>query len=128
MRRSTVIPTLLMLPLLAGCEGLFGARDCTLIGCMNGLSIELTDIPPGPLKLEVVLPGGETQIMTCAQHTCPPYFFVPDVRPDEVTLRVITDAGIRTETMRPQWSRTQPNGRGCDPVCWEGSVTMRAVP
>jgi hypothetical protein len=127
-RQRTLILALLTLPLLAACEGPFNVRDCTLIGCRSGLAIELTDIPPGPLTLEVVLSGSQTQTLTCAQHTCPPYFFVPDVRPDEVTLRITTTAGTLTETMRPAWSRSQPNGPGCGPVCWEAKVTMSAVP
>jgi hypothetical protein len=126
MRGSRAVLLLFLLPLLASCEAIFSPRACTLIGCTDGLSVQLVDLPVGAYALEVLLPGGEIRTFECAQASaCPAQLFFPGVAAEEITLRMTTEAGVRTETRRPVYSKLRPNGRGCPPVCWQAEMTMR---
>jgi hypothetical protein len=126
MRGSRAVLLLFFLPLLASCEAIFSPRACTLIGCTDGLTVQMVDLPVGACTLEVLLPGGEIRTFECAQASAfPAHLFVPGVAAEEITLRVTTEAGVRTETGRPVYSKLRPNGRGCPPVCWQAEVTMR---
>lgn len=128
MRRSWLLLLLLLLPLLAGCESIFAPRACTLIGCTDGLGVQLVDLPAGGYVLEVVLPGGATHTQECTHEThCPTQVFFEGVTAEEFTLRLTTAAGTRSEQQRAVYSRHRPNGRGCPPVCWQAEVTMRAT-
>jgi hypothetical protein len=125
MRGSWLV--LLLVPILASCEGILPPRSCTLIGCSDGLSVQLVDLPPGAYTLEVVLTGGETHTVECAQASdCPTHVFFPGVTAEELTLRLTTTTGSRVEVHPVVYTRQQPNGRSCPPVCWQAELTMRA--
>jgi len=128
MRGSRVALLLLLLPLFAGCDGISVPRSCTLIGCTHGLSVELIDLPDGPYTLEVLLPGGERHTFECGQaSTCPTRVYFSTVTDEDVTLRLSTAAGTRTETQRAVYTSHRPNGRRCQPVCWQADLKMRAL-
>jgi hypothetical protein len=111
--------------LLTSCSSLLDPRVCTQIGCADGIGVELIGLPAGPYTLELVLPSGEVHIVECPDSAqCPPAF-VEGIRADEVVLRLTSAEGTQVETMNPVYTRHQPNGRGCPPICWQALVTMQ---
>lgn len=111
--------------LLSGCNGLL-PTDCTLIDCDDGLSVELAAIPTGTYQVEVLLPTGEIHAAECPDTSrCGPgIFFFSGVTAAEVTIRVTTEAGTRSETVRPRYLESRPNGPGCPPLCRQARVTV----
>lgn len=109
--------------LLAGCNP-FGA--CTLIGCHNGLSVEFERPPAGAFRIEASVPGDPTQytIACTSAAACFPMF--PDLVAEQVTIRLITQEGTRTQEFRPRYQDVHPNGRRCGPACRQATVTFPA--
>jgi len=103
--------------------------DCTLIGCSDALSVEITD--PGSERYQVVLlvEGEEvaTREVDCAGPSgCRAYF---EETPAEVTIRIEAADGTAVEhEVRPTYEPQYPNGRRCDcePVCHQASVALGA--
>jgi hypothetical protein len=111
--------------LLASCNPL--TQSCTLIGCHDGLVVELGSTTTGPIRVEAwselrIAP----QVFECAAgDPCPSAVF-PDFQGHNVTVRVTTAAGVRTQEFtgvayEPQY----PNGRRCGAACEQAIVTVQ---
>jgi hypothetical protein len=110
--------------LLASCNTLTTA--CTLIGCEDGLMVNLEGTPPGAYRVEAwseikVNP----RVFECgAGETCQPVFF-PLFTGENVTVRVTTAAGTRTlKFTGVEYESLYPNGRRCGAACQQASVTV----
>ena len=102
-------------------------RACTLIGCLNTLTVEVQNAPPGPITVQAVPIGTPDTVHTA---TCPgdggctnAVYFV-DFAPVHVHLKVITIAGTREWDVRPSFLTSQPNGPGCPEICRSGTVRL----
>lgn len=127
MRYLPVTFLLLLLPLLASCEALFGPRACTLIGCTDGISVRVAELPQSVYTVELLLPDGEVLSMEClrsAAGVCASEVFFDGITPPELAVRLTTASGTRTETFRPTYVSHQPNGPGCSPICRQATITM----
>src|SRR5688500_3581957 len=85
---------------LAGCNP-FAA--CTLIGCHNGLVVRFNQAPVGAFRIEASVPNDPTQYaIDCADAaTCEMLF--PNLVAEQVTVRVITPQGTRTQQFQPRY-------------------------
>ena len=120
--------------LQAMCLGLFAfaagcdfVRSCTLIGCMNGLIVQLSTQPTSPpYRVEITGSGfGAVHVYECTHPTnCSSMAIFEDYFPDVATVKVITTAGTTTTHVTPVYKESQPNGRGCGPTCRQASVTV----
>jgi hypothetical protein len=121
--RSVFHATTLLL--LASCNPI--TQACTLIGCDNGLAVRLSGTPAGPYRVEAwselrIAP----QVFECAAgQTCAPVFFA-DFEGHDVTVRVTTAAGVRTQEFDGvEYETLYPNGRRCGGACEQATVTVQ---
>lgn len=112
--------------LLAGCPPT-SPRACTLIGCTDGLGVEVSGAPAGPYRIELEVPGeAQRRVFRCdTPGACAPAFF--EVTPEVATVHLVTAAGTRSQQVRPAYNVTQPNGPDCPPRCRQARVTVPAA-
>jgi hypothetical protein len=123
--RSTAFLNATAVLLLASCNPL--TQACTLIGCHNGLAVNFSGTPAGAYRVEAWSELETTpQVFDCpAGQTCGPVVF-PDFEGEDVTVRVTTGAGVRTQTFENvEYEALYPNGRRCGAACEQASVTVQ---
>jgi hypothetical protein len=123
--RSTALLNATAALLLASCNPL--TQACTLIGCHNGLVVQLSSTPTGTYRVEAWSELQPTpQVVECtAGQPCLPVLF-PDFEGEDVTVRVTTDAGVRTQAFADvEYEPQYPNGRRCGATCEQASVTFQ---
>lgn len=123
MRSARIIHATAVL-LLASCSPLF--QECSLAVCQDGLVVELGSTTNGPLRVEAwselrIAP----QVFDCpAANQCRSAFF-QDFQGENVTVRVTTDAGTRTQEFTGvDYDAVYPNGRDCPGRCRQAKVTF----
>ena len=109
---------------LSGCDVGLLSTACTLIGCLNGLSVTLANAPAGPFAVEVRRPGASTLRHECESAARCGVLQFPDVVDAAVTIAIITSDGEVTRSVRPAYVRSRPNGPRCEPTCWRAEVTV----
>lgn len=109
---------------LASCNPL--TQACTLIGCHDGLTVQLGTVPTGAYRVEAIAEGAAAPaVFECgAGETCPAAFF-EELVAERVTVRVITSAGTRTQEFSPRYESQYPNGRRCGATCSQATVTVQ---
>ena len=108
--------------LLASCTP-FGA--CTLIGCHDGLSVQLSRPPAGPFRVEATVPNDPTVLAIDCTDAANCTLMFPDLIAEQVTLRLITAEGTITQHFQPRYEDLYPNGRRCGPSCRQANVTIQ---
>ena len=112
--------------IFAGCNDFGGQRRiCTLIGCNNSLTVEVTGATLRPITVEIHQPGS-TQRYSQECTSPSPCLFVFEMTPPQVIVQVTTSAGSRTEQFGPTYVTRRPNGEGCDPECRSATVSIAA--
>lgn len=111
--------------LLAACSGI--STVCTLVGCNEGLALQLDrPVQSGSYTVELLVPGASPQLRECPTDTaCGGSFFFEGVSAETVTVRFVSSTVTHEQTVRPTYERTYPNGRGCDDGCLYGTATVR---
>jgi hypothetical protein len=99
---------------------------CTLIGCDDGVAVELATVPPAPFSVELTpLPGGPPTIKECtATAACGTTLFFEEVRADSGGVRVTSTEGTYTVSSRVAYSTTRPNGPQCQPACRQARLRV----
>ena len=96
---------------------------CTLIGCDDGLVVEVEgNLPPG-VSVEAVAGDGERRVKECAQGTFCVVVF-EGFHPNEVTVSATTGERAVTVTVEPEYAELRPNGRCCPPTCRTATVSI----
>ncbi len=119
MRRAWVAAAVLT---ALACEN---SKLCTLIGCLNNLTIEIQNPPDGPMTARAfgaVNLGDGGPDFRCAPSSCL-LFYSGDV-PERVDVTITTPTGTRTFTVTPRITTSRPNGPNCAPVCQSGIATV----
>ena len=107
---------------LTGCEA-ESFRVCTLIGCNDGLTVQVTNAPAGPYRIEAYVSSGLPRYgQDCPGGPC--IVFFPDFTPADVFIQVITPPDTSTHHVQPMYTLTRPNGPGCDPECRQATVNI----
>ena len=109
----------------AGCDDGIGPQACTLIGCVDGLSVEVSGLTSsGPVTVVVTAPDGSSRsaTVTCAGSSCP--FQFANFSPASVTIDVTAGSQSRQVTRQPEYQLTRPNGPECPPECRTARVTV----
>ena len=103
-------------------------QACTLIACFDGLAVDFAAAPTGAFKVEAWSEVQTTpQVFECASaQNCPPVFF-ENFQGEQVTVRVTTAAGVRTQQFPGvEYEAVYPNGRDCGGDCRQAKVTFPA--
>jgi hypothetical protein len=110
------------LTLAIGC----GRSDaCTSLGCISYLDIDLS---------QATLPGA-SKLTACVASTCETYplpagavrLVLSGVGPSivvEVRIESASGSVLMQEESALEMARYEPNGGGCAPACWQGSVSV----
>lgn len=148
--RAVWLPALAMA--LLACDTQGGDGACTLIGCVNGVTIEFTLREAGSYVVTVDAGGQKTTcmatlplsgadtvspcdregvILTRSGSALPAAqqslggLFVSDTTASSITVKITRDgATVREQTFTPQYSTSRPNGPNCDPVCTQATHTL----
>ncbi len=137
-----LLMSLMFVFLMAGCTSLI-PRNCTAMGCISQLTINLTGNAPSEFRLKATGNAGEESVAQCkdgravddgtpqagsifSRFKCSSMgVTLRRFAPDEVTLTVYWgESGVLTGIFRPAYTVLQPNGPGCSPSCRSGAVTM----
>ena len=127
-------PLLLLLPLLASCQLV---KDCTLIGCVNQLTIEVTGAGAAIGLSGSVTLSGHTFVVDCANPdatavVCDGTTLIISLADGQgggdVQWSLSADGadtgrqGYAGEgTFTPNWVSSEPNGPDCGPLCISGA-------
>jgi hypothetical protein len=118
--------------MLAACDTLgIGEpdRNCTLIGCTSGVTVQLSGSPGDSYRVEIFEGNASipTKVQTCSLGAeCPSVVHFTDYRP-QGSVRVRVVIGQRTITSQSQiltYVANTPNGPDCDPTCFNALVNM----
>jgi hypothetical protein len=115
-----------------------GPIACTLVGCSGGLTVEVAGLPASAdYQISLSLPSGETHTLTCGsnaeantfEQSCSQsgaYFrLATDVNPpQEITITVEANGEKVTQVFNPHYEKFQPNGVGCEPICYNATIQM----
>lgn len=97
---------------------------CTLIGCENGLNVQVNSSLTQSFTVTVRAGSGEQlHSFTCNPgQTC--QAFVAGQTPDEVTVTLATAQGPVSKTFQPEYRLNRPNGPDCPPECKQATIVM----
>ncbi len=115
------LAALLAVPMLLGCDSIFGLQDCTLIGCDTGVDVRLTGAVPPVFEISLTPAGQEAQVIECENAVagwCVEGVFFQGVTASDAVLEVRWDEGGITRSVRLEYDRFQPNGPRCGPICY----------
>jgi hypothetical protein len=108
----------------AACETPTGAA-CTLIGCSDGLTVEVHATSGMRVEVKASAAGDEMRTGTCTvlpSGTCTVRF--DDFKPESVSLVVSSEGQPATVTVTPTYEVVQPNGPDCPPACHQATVSV----
>ncbi len=102
---------------------------CTLIGCADGLRVNLASMPVGAFQVELFVDGvlqPAPPEATCDGVTqCSQSITFQTRATNKVSVHVTTVAGTRITNLAPvSYAKSQPNGKGCDPTCYNAAATV----
>lgn len=102
---------------------------CSLIGCADGLRVQLAAMPAGAFQVELLVSGVVQPAppeATCdGASTCFQTINFQTRASDNVGVRVSTTAGVLMVNLpRITYETSRPNGKGCEPTCYNASVTV----
>lgn len=153
----SILRPLLLALLATGCESVGGGSSCTLLGCVDGLSIDFTRTawPDGAYSVKVRMDGKdealctallpfepsgtsgicnakEVTLGTSGQQLPKAQQALTGLRvngtPLHVAIELRRNGQIELSTeVTPTYLTTNPNGPACGPTCTQGSVKV-AVP
>jgi hypothetical protein len=122
---------LALLGTITACSGLEEA--CTQVGCVSGLTVNLSGVPIGAYSVEVIPegpPGTMTYRVDCggSAPSCGSQVYFHNVFVERAHVRVVSSLGTVTHAVGSiTYRTTYPNGRQCEPACRQATVAV-AIP
>ena len=117
--------TLLAVIVLTGCAGNTGPeRACTLIGCDNGLDLQVNSSLSQSFSVKVSTIMGQPMYSFTCQAGQPCRAFISGQTPQEVRVTVATPQGDVSKTFKPEYKISKPNGPDCPPDCKQATIVM----
>ncbi|MCC6242749.1 MAG: hypothetical protein IT353_07895 [Gemmatimonadaceae bacterium] len=112
--------------LLTSCNAEPGAdgQICTLIGCADGLVVDVGTPPLGPWTIEATPAGQPARTFACAAGSQCSFVRFEGIMQTPITFKVTVGAQMRTEVLSPVTTTSRPNGPKCDPECRTQRVTL----
>lgn len=121
MKRAFGIALLVML----GCSSnaVDEQRACTLIGCEDGLSVQVSNSLNQSLTVNVRSGAQLIGTFTCTAGQ-PCAGFIRNQTPPNVTVEVTSQAGTVTRNYMPEYRLSRPNGPNCPPECRQATINV----
>jgi hypothetical protein len=97
-----------------------------LAPCPPTLTIELTGTPTGSFRIEAAAVGSDDRrVFECLDPSrCVTAAWFRDFTPDDVIVRVTTQAGTIEQTFHPSYEIVHPNGPRCEPTCRQALIRV----
>ncbi len=110
----------------AACTGDQYGPACTLIGCEDGLSVDVQGDLPASYTVSLEAAGMAMVEYQCtAAAPCSVPHFVPDFTPETVVVRVQGGGVDYSETVTPEYTISRPNGPDCPPECQQATIVVQ---
>jgi len=123
-----LITLLFIITISTGCgeTGIGNGQACTLIGCDDGITIQLSDERPDSLSLTVYTDDTSEAIdsILCTHQDTSCFIRLGGLTPETVAVEIEWNSGAFRETFTPKYESFQPNGAGCPPVCSIATVDI----
>lgn len=99
------------------------AFNCTLIGCVNGIMLQLGGSLPASTLTVDATGNDSSHVHTECTGACS-VIPLENFRPSEATIVVSWTGGSKTVTVSPTYEVTYPNGKACGPECHSAQVIV----
>lgn len=117
--RFVRIAPVLAMSMLSGC-------GCDLIGCASALRVQLAGLPAVPFTVELIVNGNTVATTGCSTDGQCQQGVNFNTSPTAFSVRVATQTGTRvTDFAGVRYTKSRPNGAGCDPECQTATVTAQ---
>ena len=123
--RSTVLIAIAAAALCACAASTEPQRVCTLIGCENGLAVEVTHSLQQSFTVDVRTGTQSIHTFSCDPgQTC--RAFINNQTPADVTVTIDAGGGQQpiSKVYRPAYTLNRPNGADCPPECKQATITL----
>lgn len=110
----------------SACDDAPSGTVCTLIGCEDGLRVEIEGGLALPYTVSASVPGASHPwVVECTVAApCDGSVWFPEFTPDFVRITVETESETRTRDVQVDYESFRPNGPECPPECLQGTVTF----
>jgi hypothetical protein len=110
---------------ILGCSGnaVDEQRVCTLIGCEDGLNVQVNNSVNQSVSVNVRSGTHVIGSFACTAGQ-PCAAFIRNQTPANVTIEVTSQAGTVSRNYSPEYRTTRPNGPDCPPECRQAVVTV----
>jgi hypothetical protein len=98
-------------------------RVCTMIGCENGLAVEVNSSLQQSFTVNVRTGSQVIHTFRC-DPSQPCRAFVSNQTPAQVTVTLETTQGPVSRTFQPEYRMNRPNGPDCPPECRQATITF----
>lgn len=115
--------------LVAGCAGVEPEPEpepqqvCTLIGCNDGLSVQVTSAVTQSITVTVRANNQVIRTFRCEPGN-PCTSFIEDQMPTSVSVTVEAPGGTVNRVYTPEYRTARPNGPNCPPTCRQATITV----
>jgi hypothetical protein len=123
MRKATLVMALALAACASRQPEEEAQRVCTMIGCNNGLAVEVNSSAQQSLTINVQA-GTQTLHTFRCEPGQPCRAFIDNQTPEQVTVHVQSASGTVSKTYRPEYRMNRPNGPDCPPECRQATVTV----
>jgi hypothetical protein len=128
--RHRSLIAVLSLAVLEACSlgSLLAPKNCTTIGCLNGLQVQLVQPVTGTYRVELFANTTDTQPLRtydCSGTSCGAYVVFDNISLTSAVVRVTSSRGVKTTQFASivYTSTPNPNGPDCGPPCTQATVT-----
>jgi hypothetical protein len=124
-----VIATVGIVALVAACAGVEQEPEpepqqiCTLIGCNDGLSVQVTSAVTQSITVTVRANNQVLRTFRCDPGN-PCASFIENQMPASVSVTVEAPGGTVNRAYTPEYRTARPNGPNCPPACRQATITV----
>jgi hypothetical protein len=125
---SAILPVFLFGLFFTGCDGsrFFGGTSCTAAGCVDGVTVSISDERPDSLSLSIFLDDESEAFESkkCTNQDRPCEIYAGGETPNTVRVEATWRNGEFINTFNPEYETIQPNGPDCPPTCTQASIQI----
>ena len=116
MKRIRALRFILVATVLVGCD----TAICTLAACSSALTVVFPQPITGPVTINFTSPDAASRSVAC-NNPCS-IVHVENYAPANVRIEVVSATSTIARDFTPGYTRVEPNGPDCGPVCFQGGV------